>query len=114
RVLPSASRGSCWDRYSFPARRSSDLIGFCFAYAQARLQFRGKRLLHLIALLPIVSPPFAVATAVITLFGRSGLITNQLLGLEYNVYGLSGLTIVLGLRSEEHTSELQSREKLVC
>src|SRR5690606_40596661 len=83
RVLPSASRGSCWDRYSFPARRSSDLIGFCFAYAQARLQFRGKRLLHLIALLPIVSPPFAVATAVITLFGRSGLITNQLLGLEY-------------------------------
>lgn len=72
-------------------------IGFCFAYAQARLQFRGKRILHLIALLPIVSPPFAVATAVITLFGRSGLITNQLLGLEYNVYGLSGLTIVLGL-----------------
>lgn len=72
-------------------------IGFVMAYAQARLQFRGKKLLHLIALLPIVSPPFAVATAVITLFGRSGIITNKLLGLEYNIYGLTGLVIVLSL-----------------
>lgn len=72
-------------------------IGFVLAYAQARLQFRGKKLLHLISLLPIVSPPFAVATAVITLFGRSGIITNKMLGLEYNIYGLTGLVIVLSL-----------------
>ena len=72
-------------------------IGFAFAYAQARLNFRGKKLLHLVALLPIVSPPFAVATAVITLFGRSGLITNKMLGLDYNIYGLTGLTLVLSL-----------------
>ncbi|KNC18566.1 iron transporter permease [Arthrobacter sp. RIT-PI-e] len=72
-------------------------IGFAFAYAQARLDFRGKKLLHLIALLPIVSPPFAVATAVITLFGRSGLVTNKMLGLDYNIYGLTGLTLVLSL-----------------
>ena len=72
-------------------------IGFAFAYAQARLDFRGKRILHLIALLPIVSPPFAVATAVISLYGRSGLISNKLLGLDYNIYGLTGLTVVLGL-----------------
>jgi iron(III) transport system permease protein len=72
-------------------------IGFAFAYAQARLDVRGKKLLHLIALLPIVSPPFAVATAVITLFGRSGLVTNKMLGLDYNIYGLTGLTLVLSL-----------------
>nr|WP_241743248.1 iron ABC transporter permease [Arthrobacter bussei] len=72
-------------------------IGFAFAYAQARLDFRGKKLLHLIALLPIVSPPFAVATAVITLFGRSGLVTKKMLGLDYNIYGLTGLTLVLSL-----------------
>lgn len=72
-------------------------IGFAMAYAQARMKFRGKKLLHLIALLPIVSPPFAVATAVITLFGRSGLITNKVFGLETNIYGLTGLTIVLAL-----------------
>lgn len=73
------------------------LIGFALAYAQARMKFRGKRVLHLLALMPIVSPPFAVATAVITLFGRSGIITNQWLGLDTNVYGLPGLTIVLAL-----------------
>lgn len=73
------------------------IIGFAFAFAQARLKFRGKKLLHLIALLPIVSPPFAVATAIITLFGRSGLITNKIFGLDYNIYGLTGLTVVLAL-----------------
>lgn len=72
-------------------------IGFMFAFAQARLNFRGKKLLHLIALLPIVSPPFAVATAVITLFGRSGIISNKILGLDYNIYGLPGLALVLSL-----------------
>lgn len=73
------------------------VIGFLFAYAQAKLDFRGKRVLHLIALLPIVSPPFAVATAVITLFGRNGMVSHQLLGLSGNIYGLPALTLVLSL-----------------
>lgn len=73
------------------------LLGFVFAYVQARLEFRGKKLLHLIALLPIVSPPFAVATASITLFGRNGIVSNQLLGQPWNIYGLPGLTLVLSL-----------------
>ena len=33
------------------------LIGFFFAYVQARVDIPGKRLLHLICLIPIVSPP---------------------------------------------------------
>ncbi|WP_308797909.1 ABC transporter permease [Agromyces silvae] len=73
------------------------VVGFLFAFAQVRLRFRGKKLLHLIALLPIVSPPFAVATSLITLFGRNGMISSDLLGLSLDVYGLSGLTIVLSL-----------------
>ena len=73
------------------------LIGFVFAYAQVRLKFRGKRALHLIALMPIVSPPFAVATAMITLFGRRGMITYGLFGVQTNIYGLLGLTLVLSL-----------------
>lgn len=72
-------------------------LGFVVAYAQVRLQFRGKKLLHLIALMPIVSPPFAVATAAITLFGRNGLISRDLLGLDVNIYGLPGLAFVLVL-----------------
>ena len=73
------------------------LVGFFFAYVQARVDIPGKRLLHLICLIPIVSPPFAVATASITMFGRNGIISTQLLGQQWNIYGLPGLTLVLSL-----------------
>lgn len=73
------------------------VIGFIFAFVQARMDFRGKRLLHLIALIPIVSPPFAVATATLSLFGRRGIISHGLLDQQWNIYGLPGLTFVLSL-----------------
>ncbi|MDT0215253.1 iron ABC transporter permease [Rothia sp. ARF10] len=72
-------------------------VGFVMAYAQVRLKFRGKKLLHLISLMPIVSPPFAVATAAITMFGRNGIVSNKLFGLEIDIYGLKGLVFVLTL-----------------
>jgi len=72
-------------------------VGFVMAYAQVRLKFRGKRLLHLVSLMPIVSPPFAVATAAITMFGRNGIVSNKLFGLEIDIYGLKGLVFVLTL-----------------
>ena len=71
------------------------LIGFFLAYAQVKLNFRGKKLLHIISLVPLITPPFAFATAVISLFGRSGMITRDILGLTPTLYGLPGLTIVL-------------------
>jgi iron(III) transport system permease protein len=73
------------------------LIGFLMAYVQVRVDVPFKKALHLISLLPVVSPPFAVATAVITLFGRRGIITHGMLGAETNIYGLPGLTLVLVL-----------------
>lgn len=73
------------------------VLGFLFAYVQTRLDVPFKKVLHVIALIPIVSPPFAVATATIVLYGRSGVITNDLLGLEYDIYGLDGLVFVLSL-----------------
>lgn len=73
------------------------LLGFLFAFVRVRVACRGKKVLHLLALMPIVSPPFAVATAVITLFGRRGIITNGLLGLQTSIYGVTGLTLVLAL-----------------
>ena len=73
-------------------------LGFLLAYVQVRCKFFGKRFLHLISLLPIVSPPFAVATAVITLFGRRGIVTYRVLGLQdFTIYGLPGLTLVLAV-----------------
>ena len=73
------------------------IIGFLFAFAQVRIAFRGKRALHLLAMVPIVAPPFAVATAVITLFGRNGAISNGIFGIKGDIYGLSGLVLVLAL-----------------
>ena len=56
-----------------------------------------KRFMHLMALLPIVSPPFALALSAIVLFGRSGIITRDLLGLDFNIYGLQGMVLVMSL-----------------
>lgn len=71
------------------------VLGFLLAYVQVKVAFRGKKWFHLLCLLPVVSPPFAAATAIITLIGRRGIITHGMLGLDTNIYGLPGLTIVL-------------------
>lgn len=75
------------------------IVGFIFAYATVRCNIPGKRIVHLLALVPTVSPPFAVAIAMIQLFGRSGLVTKKLLGIRFtpgmnDIYGLDGLVIV--------------------
>jgi len=75
------------------------LVGFIFAYASVRCNPLGKKLLHWLALLPTVSPPFALALSMILLFGRSGLVTKKLLGINFvqgtnDIYGLDGLVIV--------------------
>ena len=72
-------------------------LGFLFAFVQTRLAVPGKRILHVLALVPVVSPPFAVATATVVLYGRRGVISNGVFGLEYDIYGLDGLVIVLAL-----------------
>jgi iron(III) transport system permease protein len=75
-------------------------LGFIFAYFQARIAAPQwlKKITHWVALVPVVSPPFAVAIAVITLFGRRGVITYKLLGLEAtSIYGLLGMTLVMAL-----------------
>ncbi|MEN9292882.1 MAG: hypothetical protein RL288_678 [Actinomycetota bacterium] len=73
------------------------LLGFIMAYTQARVEFRGKKVLHIINLIPIISPPFAFATAVIVLFGRSGIITRGVFDWRPTLYGFTGLVLVLTL-----------------
>ncbi len=74
-------------------------VAFLFAFVQVRVPASRwlKRGLHVVALLPIVSPPFALAIATISLFGRSGMITRDLLGWRVDIYGLPGLTMVMSL-----------------
>ncbi|MBC8449574.1 MAG: iron ABC transporter permease [Chloroflexi bacterium] len=75
------------------------LLGFFFAYTMVRCNVPFKRLIHLLALVPTVSPPFAIALSTILLFGRNGLITRKLLGMTFpsganDLYGMDGLVFV--------------------
>ena len=75
------------------------LLGLIFAYTIVRCDVPFPRLFHILTLLPAISPPFAIAIALILLFGRNGLITRQLFGIQFglgvnDIYGLDGLIIV--------------------
>src|SRR5690606_40719310 len=88
------------ERHSFPTRRSSDLLDrLCFSIADSGIGVDRETQARLFQ-------PFAQADAQTTRrFGGTGL------GLAISRERLE--QACLG-RSEEHTSELQSRENLVC
>ncbi len=68
------------------------LVGFIFAFTVTRTNIPLKKFFNIIAIIPIISPPFIGALAIIMLFGNNGFITSTLLGL-YNtkIYGIRGL-----------------------
>ncbi len=75
------------------------LLGFIFAYTIVRCRVPGKKFVHILALVPTVSPPFALALSSILLFGRNGLISRGLLGMQFpqgsnDLYGMDGLVFV--------------------
>lgn len=71
------------------------LLGFGLAFAVTRTSMRGKGLVHTVALLPVISPPFVMALAIVMLFGRQGLVSQGLLGLQgSNVYGFRSLVLI--------------------
>lgn len=73
----------------------STLLGFAFALATTRAA-RGplRTLLHYGALLPLIAPPFALALSTIFLFGRQGLVSKGIFGIELTPYGFGGLVFV--------------------
>lgn len=73
----------------------STAIGFLFAYADSYIRTHFKKMFNLVAILPIISPPFVLALSAIMLFGQYGLVTRQLFGIkDANIYGFKGLIIV--------------------
>jgi iron(III) transport system permease protein len=70
---------------------SATLIGFVFAYTVTRTDVPGRKAFKFITLLPLFSPPFMVSFSYIMMFGRNGLITKGLLGLDVNIFGWHGL-----------------------
>ncbi|MEX0788216.1 MAG: ABC transporter permease subunit, partial [Anaerolineales bacterium] len=71
------------------------VIGTLVAYTLTLSDIPWKRLLRVLVVLPLVSPPFAVSHAFIMLFGRRGLITYDLLGITgWSIYGADGIVLV--------------------
>ena len=76
----------------------SVIIGLLFAYVDCYVSLRNRfvaKLFDVVSMLPVVSPPFVLSLSMILLFGRSGIITRELLGIyDSDIYGLSGIAIV--------------------
>ncbi len=75
------------------------LLGLGFALLHKRTQFRAKGLLRLLAILPIITPPFVIGLGIILLFGRNGIATwmmSEFLGIPPSrwIYGFFGLVLV--------------------
>ena len=68
------------------------ILATLYAYAMTRVEMPGKRVWHFLALLPTISPPILMALSLILLYGRRGLVTHELLGLQTTIlYGYWGL-----------------------
>jgi iron(III) transport system permease protein len=73
-------------------------LGLAFALIATRTDFRYKKLLRVMSVLPIITPPFVIGLALILLFGRSGALSNVLwewFGVPRTrwIYGLPGVLI---------------------
>ena len=76
----------------------STLLGLVLALVVQRGGQRYAGVLRLMSILPIITPPFVVALALVVLFGRTGLVTGWLyasLGIPRTrwLYGLPGITL---------------------
>lgn len=68
------------------------IVGFIFAFTITRTNIPFKKFFNLMAIVPIISPPFIGALAIIMLFGNNGFITSTVLGLSnFKIYGIRGL-----------------------
>jgi iron(III) transport system permease protein len=67
-------------------------VALVLAYAVTRTTVPGKRFVSLMALLPLISPPFLVSLAFILLLGRNGVVTRWL-GLDWSIYGFHGIVV---------------------
>ena len=83
---------------------AATLLGFCFVLIVTRTQFRARRLLSVLSILPMITPPFVIGLALILLFGRSGAL-NALLEWAFGlrptrwIYGLPGVWLAQTLRA---------------
>jgi len=73
---------------------SATALGFLYGYALSRAALPARRFFRLIAVLPLFSPPFTLGFSYILMFGRFGLLTHGLAGLEVSILGWGSLWAV--------------------
>jgi len=73
---------------------SATVLGFIYAFTLCRPGVPARGVLRLIAVLPLFSPPFTLGFSYLLMFGRFGLITHGLAGLETTVLGWPSLWVV--------------------
>ena len=71
-------------------------LGLSFALIFTRTDFKAKKLLRVLTIIPIITPPFVIGLALILLFGRNGTVTDfaaTLFGMEKTrwLYGFWGV-----------------------
>jgi iron(III) transport system permease protein len=99
-VTASTRCGVAWNTLllAFLCAACCTALGLAFALIATRTRFRQKKLLRVLTVLPIITPPFVIGLGLILIFGRSGLI-NQFLdwafGLQLGrwIYGMHGVLL---------------------
>ena len=78
------------------------LFGTSLAYFARTIRIRGKRVLDIVMLISVLSPPFIGAYSWIVLLGRAGVITaviNRIFHITFNgIYGFSGILLVFTVK----------------
>ncbi len=69
-------------------------LGYLLAFVVTRTEVPAKRTLHLVCVLPIISPPFVTAVSILLLFGFNGLVTRHIPWLgDSGIYGFRGVVL---------------------
>ncbi len=99
RCLTGGGRcGVAWNTLflAFACGAGTTALGLAFALIATRTSFRFKKILRVLTVLPIITPPFVIGLALILVFGRSGLV-NQFLEWAFAIpstrwiYGFQGV-----------------------
>jgi len=68
------------------------IAGFCLAYLTTRGPLLLRKPLKLVAMMPLIAPPYLFAISLIILFGHNGIMTKAF-GIKWSLYGFTGVVI---------------------
>lgn len=66
-------------------------LGILATFTLYRINFKGRGLMRVFMLLPLINPTFVGSISFLMLFGKRGLITHKLLGLSISPFGWQGI-----------------------